>query len=150
LNTLLGHDEATGQVFAIRSLKALFEKNAKIYEDLKDKYKGDFQVNFKNKTHFHLHYDPELWGPEDPNVFYPSRFSPEHKRNPLAFASFGLGPRNCIGMKFAFQEIKFSLVKLLKKYEMVAGPSFPEKLEIIEGIVRTPKNGVPVIFRMRT
>jgi hypothetical protein len=21
-----------------------------------------------------LHYDPEIWGPEDPNVFYPQRF----------------------------------------------------------------------------
>jgi cytochrome P450 len=21
-----------------------------------------------------LHYDPEIWGPEDPNTFYPQRF----------------------------------------------------------------------------
>lgn len=96
-----------------------------------------------------LHYDPELWGPEDPDVFCPSRFSPEHKRNPLAFASFGLGPRNCIGMKFAFQELKFSLVKLLKKYEIVAGPDFPQKLEFSEGAVRSPKNGVSVVFKPR-
>ena len=42
-----------------------------------------------------IHYDAQLWGPVDPKQFYPSRFSPEHKRNPLAFVAFGLGPRNC-------------------------------------------------------
>lgn len=26
-----------------------------------------------------LHFDPELWGPVDPNTFYPSRFSKEVK-----------------------------------------------------------------------
>ena len=96
-----------------------------------------------------LHYDSELWGPEDPNVFYPPRFAPEHKRNPLAFTSFGLGPRNCIGMKFALQEIKFSLVKLLKKFEIAPGPNMPDELEFSEGAVRVPKNGVPVIFKPR-
>ena len=96
-----------------------------------------------------MHYDPELWGPVDPNQFYPPRFAPEHKRNPLAFVAFGLGPRNCIGMKFALQELKFSLVKLLKKFEIVAGPNFPEKLDIKEGAVRSPKDGVPVILKPR-
>ena len=43
-----------------------------------------------------IHFDPELWGPHDPNEFYPLRFSPEIKRNPLAYLPFGLGPRNCI------------------------------------------------------
>ena len=96
-----------------------------------------------------LHYDPELWGPVDPNKFYPSRFAPEHKRNPLAFVAFGLGPRNCIGMKFALQELKFALVKLLKKYEVVAGPNFPDKLEIRETTVRSPINGVSVVFKQK-
>ena len=44
-----------------------------------------------------IHYDAELWGPQDPHEFHPERFGPEYKRNPLAFLSFGAGPRNCIG-----------------------------------------------------
>ena len=35
----------------------------------------------------------------DPNEFNPLRFSPEYKRNPVAFMGFGLGPRNCVGKK---------------------------------------------------
>lgn len=46
--------------------------------------------------HFALHYDQELWGPHDPNEFYPLRH--EDKRNPLSFVGFGIGPRNCIGI----------------------------------------------------
>ena len=42
-----------------------------------------------------IHNDIDLWGPVDPKQFYPTRFSPENKRSPLAFLSFGLGPRNC-------------------------------------------------------
>ncbi|CAF4403854.1 unnamed protein product, partial [Rotaria sp. Silwood2] len=39
---------------------------------------------------YNLHYNPDLWGPVDPHVFYPERFST--KRHPLAWISFGAGP----------------------------------------------------------
>ena len=78
-----------------------------------------------------------------------SRFSPEIKRNPLAFLTFGLGPRNCVGMKFAFMELKITLVKILQKYEIHPSSKTPEKLEILEGSTRMPKNGVNVIFKKR-
>ncbi|RMZ99029.1 cytochrome P450 3A29-like [Brachionus plicatilis] len=54
-----------------------------------------------------LHFDPELWGPVDPNEFHPLRH--DTKRNPLAFMAFGNGPRNCIGMQFAMLEPKIAL-----------------------------------------
>ena len=96
-----------------------------------------------------IHYDPDLYGPVDPNEFYPQRFAPEHKRNPLAFLAFGIGPRNCIGMKFALIELKIGLVKLLLNYEIKPGKSFPQKMQFNEGIVRTPKDGVNVVFNKR-
>ena len=55
-----------------------------------------------------IHYDPELYGPQDPHEFHPKRFAPECKRNPLAFLSFGAGPRNCIG-RLPSLNIEFTL-----------------------------------------
>lgn len=40
-----------------------------------------------------IHYDQELWGPEDPYVFCPERHSANRQRNPAADLSFGYGPR---------------------------------------------------------
>lgn len=64
-----------------------------------------------------LHYDPVLWGPEDPNEFHPERF--ETKRHPMAWIPFGAGPRNCIGMRFSLLEMKMLLVRLLKTYTLI-------------------------------
>ncbi|CAM4756507.1 unnamed protein product [Rotaria magnacalcarata] len=44
---------------------------------------------------FSIHYDPDLWGPEDPNLFIPERHLV--KRHPIAWMPFGVGPRNCVG-----------------------------------------------------
>lgn len=93
-----------------------------------------------------IHLDPEIYGPHDPKLFYPQRFSPEIKRHPLSFLSFGLGPRVCIGMKFALIEIKLALAKMLMDFEVVDAKS---ELEIIEGVGRTPKNTIDVILRKR-
>lgn len=94
-----------------------------------------------------LHFDIELWGPIDPNLFYPKRH--EIKRNPLAFMAFGNGPRYCLGMKFALLELKIALCKLLINFELLPSENFPTELEIIETIVRRPKNGLEILFKKR-
>ncbi|CAF4032085.1 unnamed protein product [Rotaria sordida] len=66
---------------------------------------------------YDLHFNPDLWGPVDPHIFYPERFAT--KRHPLAWIPFGAGPRNCVGMRFALLEIKELLVRLLKIYSIV-------------------------------
>nr|UOU03266.1 cytochrome P450 3045C6-2 [Brachionus rubens] len=92
-----------------------------------------------------IHFDHELWGPVDTSLFYPPRHSV--KRNPLSFLSFGIGPRNCIGMKFAMKELKIALVNLILNFEFHKEKSF--ELEIDESVVRIPKNGVKVILKKR-
>ncbi len=80
-----------------------------------------------------VHFDAEIWGPIDPNSFNPNRFSGDIKRNPAAFLSFGIGPRSCIGMKFALIELKLALVNLIQKYQIFPGTGFPDELDFIEG-----------------
>uniref|UniRef100_A0A673KG48 Cytochrome P450, family 3, subfamily C, polypeptide 4 n=1 Tax=Sinocyclocheilus rhinocerous TaxID=307959 RepID=A0A673KG48_9TELE len=61
---------------------------------------------------------PTLW--ESPDEFRPERFSPECKSemNQYAFLPFGLGPRNCIGMRFAQMIMKLLVLKLLQNFSM--------------------------------
>ena len=94
-----------------------------------------------------LHFDADLWGPVDPNEFYPERFAV--KRNPLSFMAFGNGPRNCVGMKFALIELKMAMVKLLQSFEFDLVDK-EKNLELNEtNMIRTPKDGVKVILRKK-
>ena len=79
---------------------------------------------------YSLHYSKELWGPVDPNIFYPDRH--REKRNRLAFASFGCGPKSCVGQRFALFIIKLTLVRLLKNYKILPGSNIDQRLNIQE------------------
>ena len=65
----------------------------------------------------HVHRDPDYWSEAD--KFMPERFLPQnkHQHHPYAHFPFALGPRNCIGYRFALMEIKQCLFNVLKKYK---------------------------------
>ncbi|CAF1547533.1 unnamed protein product [Didymodactylos carnosus] len=84
-----------------------------------------------------LHYDPELWGPEDPNEFCPERHSV--KRHPMAYMPFGGGPRNCVGIRFALVEMKILLIRLLKHYTIVKDDQLEKNFNITEIAVIAPE-----------
>ena len=61
------------------------------------------------------------------------RWSPENKtkRSPYTYMAFGTGPRNCVGMRFAMEELKMALFTLVQKFRfypveetLVLRPSF--------------------------
>lgn len=87
---------------------------------------------------YSVHYSSDLWGPIDPALFYPDRHLTQQSQS--AFLVFGLGPRQCIGMRFAMAVIKLALIRLLKDYMVVQGHKLEENWRSKEMRVITPEN----------
>uniref|UniRef100_A0A2A4JEN6 unspecific monooxygenase n=1 Tax=Heliothis virescens TaxID=7102 RepID=A0A2A4JEN6_HELVI len=65
-----------------------------------------------------FHNDPRYF--PNPEKFDPERFSPEnkHKFNANAYMPFGVGPRNCVGSRFALCELKVITYQILRHMEL--------------------------------
>ncbi|XP_017770148.1 PREDICTED: cytochrome P450 9e2-like [Nicrophorus vespilloides] len=65
-----------------------------------------------------IHYDPKYY--PNPDIFDPERFSEENKHNinSNTYLPFGIGPRNCIGSRFALMETKTVFFHILSKFEI--------------------------------
>ncbi|MGB3356915.1 MAG: cytochrome P450 [Mycobacterium sp.] len=85
-----------------------------------------------------LHRDPQ-WGP-DPDAFDPDRFAPEKVRARPAglYKPFGTGPRSCIGRQFALHEAVLLLAVLLRRYDLIADPTY--ELQVSERLTLMPKD----------
>lgn len=64
-----------------------------------------------------VHMDPEFY--PEPQVFRPERFLPENKSQlvPYTWLPFGIGPRNCIGMRMALLEARFAILQMVRAYQ---------------------------------
>jgi len=86
---------------------------------------------------YSVHFDPELWGPDDPYLFVPERHLT--KRHPMAYLPFGAGPRHCIGKNFALTEIKIFLTRLLRDYTILPGEHLESRFEFADEVTIAPK-----------
>ncbi|CAL8112174.1 unnamed protein product [Orchesella dallaii] len=61
---------------------------------------------------------------DNPEVFKPERFLPENKGTlePYAFTTFGFGPRNCIGMRFAYESMKLFVCNIVNNFRIELRP----------------------------
>ena len=96
-----------------------------------------FQGTLVHVDVYSVHYDRDLWGPEEPYVFFPERH--QTKRHPMAYLPFGTGPRHCIGMRFALIEMKILLVRLLREYSILPGEHLESRFNIRERTVIAPE-----------
>ncbi|XP_052867609.1 cytochrome P450 4C1-like [Anopheles cruzii] len=85
-----------------------------------------------------MHHNKSVWGPAA-ETFDPDNFLPERcaERHPYAFIPFSQGPRNCIGVKFAWLSMKILLCHVLRDYrvstdfrlkDLIVSPSLVMKL----------------------
>lgn len=94
-----------------------------------------------------LHCNPEIWG-TDSLLFKPERFAEGVAKatnyNTMAFLPFGYGPRTCVGLNFATNEVKIALSMILQRFKFTLSPSyvhFPLTFLTIR-----PQQGLPVVF----
>ena len=94
-----------------------------------------------------MHKDPEYWG-EDADKFNPGRFingvSKAYK-HPQALSPFGYGPKTCIAMGFAMNELKIVMSMILRRFQIGLSPSY--KHHPMLGMVPRPKYGMPLILK---
>ena len=73
---------------------------------------------------FSMHNNPSYW--PDADVFLPERWlegHPEKAKQPkYAYMPFGEGSRVCIGMRFAMEEAKITLLRLYQSFTLELAP----------------------------
>ncbi|XP_054157181.1 cytochrome P450 3A19-like [Oppia nitens] len=83
-------------------------------------------VNFSIQS---MHRNPDYY--PEPDRWNPERFMPYNRDKlvPYTYMPFGLGPRNCVGMRFALMETKTATAYLVNRFKFI----------------RTPKTTVPLV-----
>ncbi|ODM92169.1 Cytochrome P450 3A16 [Orchesella cincta] len=77
--------------------------------------------------------------PDEPDKFKPERFLLENKvtmMEPYTFTSFGFGPRNCLGMRFAYESLKLFACNIVRNFRVELRPD--SKMEY--------KSGHPIVI----
>ncbi|XP_049521327.1 cytochrome P450 3A14-like isoform X8 [Dermacentor silvarum] len=126
-----------GLLFVTRQAKEDFE-----YNGIKFKAGTAFMV-----SQYHIQRDPQYW----PNAeeFNPERFAPENEAllRKEAHVPFGIGPRNCVGMRLALLNLKYTAARMVQKYRLELGESQMGSMEIgAYGMVSSPGRGPWIKF----
>ena len=74
-----------------------------------------------------LHHNPHVW--EEPHQFHPERFHPDNmtSMDPFQFIPFFAGSRNCIGQKFAMNEMKVAVTKIIRNFRLTSDTERPAR-----------------------
>ncbi|XP_023411703.2 cytochrome P450 3A4-like isoform X1 [Loxodonta africana] len=98
---------------------------------------------------FVLQRDPEHW--PEPDKFIPERFSKENKDNidPYLYMPFGIGPRNCIGMRFALMNMKLAIIRILQEFSIKPCNETQIPLKLGKRALIAPERPVVIMFDSR-
>ncbi|XP_062714770.1 probable cytochrome P450 313a4 [Aedes albopictus] len=98
---------------------------------------------------YQMHRDPKIWGPNadefDPNNFLPEKVA---KRHPYSYLPFSGGPRNCVGMRYAWLSLKILVVHMLRKYRLKTSLTM-DQIRIKYGLILNIANGCMLTLERR-
>ncbi|KAI1307665.1 Cytochrome P450 4c3 [Halotydeus destructor] len=96
-----------------------------------------------------LHRDAQYF--PEPDKFDPERFSPDraHKIPPFAYIPFSSGARNCIGQKFAMNEMKIIVAHIVRRFKLKSLQTLDE-LRLANEIVMKPMRPMAMEFMPRS
>ena len=92
-----------------------------------------------------VHMQEEHW--PDPKKFDPMRFTPElmKARHKYAWVPFGGGAHMCLGLHFAYMQIKILMVQILARYEIEIADGYEPDWQAWP--IPQPKDGLKVKFK---
>ncbi|GBM27200.1 Cytochrome P450 3A24 [Araneus ventricosus] len=97
-----------------------------------------------------MHRDSEFF--PDAEKFDPDRWSAENKQKlePYIYLPFGLGPRNCVGMRFALTEIKVAIAYAVLNFNIKRSPKTKVPLNIFSSHGLLQSTEIHVALEERT
>ena len=90
------------------------------------------------------HHMEEYW--DSPETFDPMRFTPDKvkARHKYAWVPFGGGAHMCLGLHFAYMQVKILMAQLLQRYRIEIEPGYDPAWQ--PWPIPKPKDGLKVIF----
>jgi len=90
------------------------------------------------------HHSEEYW--ENPERFDPMRFTPDkvRERHKYAWVPFGGGAHMCLGLHFAYMQVKILMAQLLQRYRIEAEPGYRPSWQ--DWPIPQPRDGLKVRF----
>ena len=91
------------------------------------------------------HHSEEYW--DDPYTFDPMRFTPDKvkARHKYAWVPFGGGAHMCLGLHFAYMQVKILLAQLLQRYRIEAEEGYSPDWQ--PWPIPQPKDGLKIEFK---
>ena len=93
----------------------------------------------------YVHHMEEYW--PEPEKFDPLRFTPEQvrQRHKYAWVPFGGGAHMCLGLHFAYMQVKILLAQVLTRYQIAIEPGYAPDWKAWP--IPQPKDGLKVTFK---